>query len=68
MGTLFRGRSANGHFEPADEEEHKAFDKSVFAVEALCLLLTACDLPLSPKGIEAAARNRVIQDYRLADE
>jgi hypothetical protein len=61
-----RGKSAHGHFSPADESEFRAFVKSVCAMEALCFLLTACDLPITAAGIERARSNPFIRDYRLA--
>jgi len=60
-----RGKSAHGHFSPADDAEFRAFVKSVCAMEALCFLLTACDLPMTAAGIERAQSNPFIRDYRL---
>jgi hypothetical protein len=62
----FRGKSAHGHFNPSDDSEFRAFVKSVYAMEALCFLLTACDLPINANGVKRAHSNPFIRDYRLA--
>lgn len=64
----FRGKSAHGHFSPADDAEYRAFVKSICATEALCSLLTACDFPITSAGIERARSNPFVRDYRLASE
>jgi len=64
----FRGRVAHGHFNPKSEEEFRAFTKSIRAVEALCYLLTALDLPISQQGKERIRANLLIRDYRQAYE
>jgi ApeA N-terminal domain 1 len=64
----FRGKSAHGHFSPADESEFRVFVKSVCAMEALCFLLTACDLPITVAGVERAHSHPFIRDCRRAYE
>lgn len=64
----FRGKTAHGHFSPADEREFTAFSKSMRAMEALCYLLTALDLPISSDGLARVGANPVISDYRRAFE
>jgi hypothetical protein len=64
-----RGKAAHGHYSPASDSEYSAFVKSVCAMEGLCFLLTACDLPITSAGIERRARsNPFVRDYRLAYE
>jgi hypothetical protein len=61
-----RGKSAHGHFSPADDAEFRVFVKSVCAMEALCFLLTARDLPITAAGVERAQSNPFLRDYRCA--
>jgi hypothetical protein len=63
-----RGKSAHGHFNPENEREFRAFVKSVRAMEALCYLLTAQDLPISEAGIQRVRDNRLIRDYRASHD
>lgn len=63
-----RGKSAHGHFSPVDDVECRAFVKSVYAMEALCFLLTARDLPITAAGVERAQSNPFLRDYRRAYE
>jgi hypothetical protein len=58
----------NGHFKPASEKEFAAFSKSIRAMEALCYLLTAMDLPISSKGLTRTGSNPVVRNYRDAFE
>jgi len=62
----FRGKSAHGHFSPEDEAEFRVFAKSIYALEALCFLLTACDLPIHAAAPERAQSNPLLKHYRLA--
>jgi hypothetical protein len=64
----FRGKTAHGHFSPANEGEFIAFSKSTRAMEALCYLLTALDLPISSKGLARVGANPVVRNYRRAFE
>jgi hypothetical protein len=63
-----RGKAAHGHFSPADDAEFRAFVKSVCAMEALCFLLTASDLPITAAGVERAQSNPFMRDYHRAYE
>jgi hypothetical protein len=62
----FRGKSAHGHFNPESEAEFRAFSKSTRAMEALCYLLTALDLPIGEEGLKRIGSNSVLRDYRMA--
>ncbi len=62
----FRGKTAHGHYSPEDEVEFRAFAKAIMALEALCLLLTAYDLPINDEGLKRMQSNPLIRDYRLA--
>jgi hypothetical protein len=62
----FRGRTAHGHFNPESDAEFRAFSKSIRAMEALCFLLTALDLPISEPGMKRIKNNPLVRDYRLA--
>ncbi|MDJ1463416.1 hypothetical protein [Nitratireductor sp. GZWM139] len=64
----FRGRTAHGHFHPASADEYRAFSKSTRAMEALCYLLNALDLPISPDGAERVRNNPLVRDYHEAYE
>jgi hypothetical protein len=61
----FRGRTAHGHFEPESDAEFRAFSKSTRAMEALCYLLTALELPIPKTGIKRIKSNPLVQDYLL---
>jgi hypothetical protein len=60
----FRGRSAHGHFTPKDDDEFHAFSQAIHALEALCLLLTAVDLPILQSGLERMEVYRPVENYR----
>ncbi|MBR0773314.1 hypothetical protein JQ625_00580 [Bradyrhizobium diazoefficiens] len=62
----FRGKSAHGHFNPENGAQFRAFSKSTRAMEALCFLLTALDLPISEEGLSRVRANPVIRDYHMA--
>jgi hypothetical protein len=64
----FRGKSAHGHFNPESDAEFRAFSKSTRAVEALCYLLTALDLPIGEEGLKRIGSNSVLRDYRMAHD
>jgi hypothetical protein len=64
----FRGRTAHGHFQSRDKAESRAFSKSIYAMEAICYLLTALDLPIHENGLQRVHRNPVIRDYHNAYE
>ncbi|TWB93206.1 hypothetical protein FBZ93_111245 [Bradyrhizobium macuxiense] len=62
----FRNKSAHGHFTPESDAEFRAFSKSTRAMEALCYLLTALDLPIGSEGLERIRSNPVVRDYHMA--
>ncbi len=62
----FRGRVAHGHFAPRDESEWRRFNKATLAMEALCFLLTARDLPMTDAGRQRIRSHPVLEGYRLA--
>lgn len=64
----FRGRVAHGGFEPDGEAEYKSFAKSVYAMEALCYLLTIRDLPMSHEGARRAAAQQIVANFRQYPE
>jgi hypothetical protein len=59
----FRGKTAHGHFNPDGADEFRLLAKSIYALEALCFLLTIQDLPIGGAGIERARRSQFLQDY-----
>lgn len=59
----FRGEVAHGHFIPSDEAEHRTFEKSIYAMEALCYLLTIRDLPMSEGGRQRAVTQQIVANY-----
>ncbi len=61
-----RGKTAHGHFYPADDAEFRAFSKSVGAMEAICYLLTALELPIHEDGLKRVQSNPVVRDYLRA--
>ncbi|MEN3163807.1 hypothetical protein WI697_17315 [Tistrella mobilis] len=64
----FRGRTAHGHFYPENDADHRAFLKATLALEALCCLLTAHDLPIAKAGLERMRANPPVRDYCNAYE
>lgn len=66
QALAFRGKTAHGHYSPESDSEFNAFSRAVAAMEALCMLLTAFELPLIAEGIMRMASNPVIRDYRHA--
>ena len=60
----YRGRVAHGHYEHEDEADYQAFAKSVYAMEAICYLLTIKDLPISDEGAKRAAGQPIVANYR----
>jgi hypothetical protein len=61
-----RGKSAHGHFNPESDAAFRIFVKSIRAMEALCYLLTALDLPINGAGIKRVRDNPLIRDYRAS--
>jgi hypothetical protein len=64
----FRGQVAHGHFDSHDDAEYRSFYKSMRAVEAVCLLLTAHELPISEEGIGQLTSHPMVQGYVHAYE
>ncbi len=60
----FRGKVAHGAFEPIDDREFPAFAKSVYAMEALCYLLTIKDLPMTEDGATRALGIEIVANCR----
>ncbi len=60
----FRGKVAHGAFEPVDDAEYLAFTRSVYAIEALCYLLTIKDLPMTDEGAKRALGIQIVANYR----
>ena len=61
-----RGKSAHGHFNPENDAAFRAFVKSTRAMEALCYLLTALDLPIDGTGMNRVRDNPLIRDHRAS--
>jgi hypothetical protein len=59
----FRGKVAHRHFIPSDGDEHRSFEKSIYAMEALCYLLTIRDLPMSDEGRQRAVKQQIVANY-----
>jgi hypothetical protein len=59
----FRGRVAHGDFEPYNEADYRSFAKSVYAMEALCYLLTIRDLPMSSEGACRATTQQIVANF-----
>lgn len=59
----FRGKVAHGHYEPKDEGEYHRFIKAIFAVEALCLLLTSLELPMTADAIRRIQSHPLMEHY-----
>lgn len=64
----FRGKTAHGHFHPADKTELRAFIKATYAMEAICYLLTALELPIQEEGLKRVQYNPVVDNYLRAYE
>jgi len=60
----FRGEVAHGAFEPFDDHEFRIFAKSVYAMEALCYLLTIKELPMTEMGARRACDIEIVANYR----
>lgn len=64
----FRGKVAHGHFNPDDDVESRAFYKSMCAMEALCWLLTALELPIREEELEHISSHPLVEGYLHAYE
>ncbi|SPP92833.1 hypothetical protein [Bradyrhizobium vignae] len=62
----FRGKSAHGHFNPESDAQFRQFSKSTRAMESLCYLLTALELPIPEPGLSRVGANPILRDYRMA--
>lgn len=62
----FRGMSAHGSYEPADDDEFNVFVKSIHAMECLCYLLTIKDLPICSKGSDRLKSNSFVRNYKYS--
>ncbi len=62
----FRGMAAHGHLNTEGDEKYRAFAKAVYAMEALCFLLTAKDLPIEEVGVERMRQSPFLQNYHLS--
>ncbi|MBI1218155.1 MAG: hypothetical protein GC186_06360 [Rhodobacteraceae bacterium] len=62
----FRGRVAHGHFAARDESETRRFNKAILAVESLCFLLTARDLPMTEASRGRIWSHPVLETFDLA--
>ena len=51
-----------------DRAERRAFSNAIRAMEAVCYLLTALELPIHEAGLKRVQRNPVIRDYLDADK
>ena len=58
-----RGQAAHGYFEPVRDADFQAFSKAIYAMEALCYLLTVKDLPMSGEGMIRATRQHIVTNY-----
>ncbi len=61
----FRGKVAHGHYEPKDDEEYQRFIKAIYSIEAICVLLTSFDLPMTDDGLRRIKMHPLIERYRL---
>jgi hypothetical protein len=64
----FRGRIAHGNFEPDSEADYQSFAKSVYAMEALCYLLTIRDLPMSDEGVRRATAQQIVANFQQSPD
>lgn len=60
---FLRGRAAHGLLELDDERDFRECARAIAAVEALCFMLTASELPLCENGRDRLPRHRVIENY-----
>jgi len=64
LAQLFRGKAAHGHLELSEEQPFRECARAIAALEALCLILMAVDLPLSEDGKDRLFGHRVVTEYR----
>ena len=58
-----RGHAAHRALHSDSDDKFKTLDRAISAVECLCVLLLARDLPLSKDGRDRLFRNPVVSDY-----
>ncbi|MDX6751940.1 hypothetical protein SH611_19205 [Geminicoccaceae bacterium 1502E] len=58
-----RGKVAHGHFSLGGEADALELYRATLAMEALCFMLTAHDLPLSETNIRNMKSSRILIDY-----
>lgn len=61
-----RGKAAHGNLRTDGNDNAKKIKRYTDALEALCLLLTVKDLPLSVEGRKRIQQHRVVESYRLS--
>ncbi len=66
MAIKIRGNVAHGLHDFSTDDEFFKFSKSIYAMEALCFLLTVKDLPISREALERVRRHSMVVSYRLA--
>jgi hypothetical protein len=62
-----RGKAAHGNLRTDGNQNAKNIIRYTDALEALCMLLTVRDLPLSVKGSSQMWQHRIVRNYRLSD-
>ncbi len=60
-----RGEAAHGHGKRGGIDDPDVFQRSLFALEALCLLLTASDLPMTELGRKRVREHPLVRSYLL---
>ena len=63
---VLRGSAAHGHFASLTDEEFRTLHNAVLALEALCVLLTAADLPLDQEALSQIQSHRSIEKFHNA--
>lgn len=58
-----RGHAAHRSLQTDTDDAFRTLDRAISAVECLCVLLLATDLPLSKEGRDRLFRNPVVSDY-----
>ncbi|MEO0342342.1 MAG: hypothetical protein AAF198_02785 [Pseudomonadota bacterium] len=62
----FRGHAAHRTLNENTDDEFRKLSRAISAVECLCFLLLARDLPLSSRGRDRVFQNRLVTDYANA--
>jgi len=66
LAMALRNKCAHGHFSPEREAEFLDFVRSLFAVEALCFLLTVVDLPVDTAPAHRLTGYPLVRNYLLS--